>query len=140
MAMADQAADGVMLIGRVDRVKVSPLDISLLGERAPVHRQFPAVLASHREMWLRVSAPTAHAVQDTDAVRAIASPDGALNPTSFRVVSADAFAAPVGPGSPVCSFTYTVEMLKLVARRVFNHPLAMKSVRPSAMTGFLLSS
>jgi hypothetical protein len=40
--------------------------------------------------------------------RAMEPPDAAANVTAFLVVTADAFAVPAAPGSPVCSFRYRV--------------------------------
>jgi hypothetical protein len=71
-------------------------------------RKFPAVEASHRDTCEIVSDPTDHDVHDTDALIDFEPADAADHDSAFRVVSAEAADAPDAPGSPVCSFTYTV--------------------------------
>jgi hypothetical protein len=85
---------------------VSPFVIDFEAARAPDCRKVPPDAASQRLTWLTVSGPADHAAHDT-AEAVIEPADGAANVTSLRVVSAEAFAVPAAPGSPVWSFAKT---------------------------------
>lgn len=73
----------------------------------PVHKQLPAVDASHIDQWLYVSVVDTF-VHDTVADEAIEPEAAAENATDWRVVSVAALDVPSSPGSPVCNFKYTV--------------------------------
>jgi hypothetical protein len=92
-----------------DRVNVSPFATAFDAVSDTEPRNVPAVDADHSEMCEIVSEPDAHDAHDG------AVPDCACEPADAdarvdctRVVFADAAVAPDAPGSPVCSFTYTV--------------------------------
>jgi hypothetical protein len=82
---------------------VSPF-ATVLGElSAPVNSTFPALEASHTEMWLMVSEAVIEYDPSDDSVNA--PPDAAVHVAWLRVVTADTFAVADAPGSPVWSLT-----------------------------------
>jgi hypothetical protein len=92
-----------------DRVSVSPFTIDLDADSAAEPRNVPAVDADHSEMCEIVSEPDAHDAHDGAVPDCACEPADALARVDWtRVVFADAAVAPDAPGSPVCSFTYTV--------------------------------
>jgi hypothetical protein len=139
-AIADRyAASGEIETPRVFSVNVFPFTHACDAVNAALYRKFPAVDASHTEMWVNVSdvPPFVH----TGAV-----PDMAIAPelaadcvTATRVADPTAAAvAPDAPGSAVCSFTNKVATAVNVVpapRITFSHGLARLVVEtPTVMT------
>ena len=110
-----------MAVGVID--SVSPFATAFDAAKAPDSMKFPEVLASQPLTNAIVSDPADHAVQDTadPAIdRFVDTVDGAPYVTAFRVVSALAAVVPAAPGSAVCTFRYSVNAVKDVARRTFS--------------------
>jgi len=86
------------------KVNTSVLTTDLEVVSAAVQRRLPAVEASHTEMCVMVSVVVM--VNAGELERAIAPLEAAENVADWRVVTADAFAVPAAPGSPVWSLMY----------------------------------
>ena len=100
----NQAATGVNATVIEVRVRVSVLAHAFDADRAPDRMKFPAVEASHREMWLIVSDVPPFVQTGAVPVPAFDPADAAAKPCATRVVDpAAALLAPAEPGSPVCS-------------------------------------
>lgn len=79
----------------------------------PEKRKFPAVSLS-QALKCVASCEPAMFVQVIAASDAIEPVEAAANDAALRVVSVAAFDVPFAPGSPTCSFTYTVATAKEV--------------------------
>jgi hypothetical protein len=88
--------------------KVSPAVTAADADKAPVHKQLPAVELSHADQWLYVSVVDTF-VHSNVAEVAMEPDDATDHEVNLRVVFAAALLVPSSPASPVWSLMYTAD-------------------------------